>query len=333
MVMLQNFPGSSHVHPLLGLGVPGQLQHGVQIIPQHRSFRRTEGLLFQPLHVLQELLLRILFQVEIPNALGIGVKFVLVVLLPQLLPDGLYLLAQEVVLLVLVDGGAGLLLDVPFQPEHLHLPAQKLDGGLQPADAVQLAEHFRLVREVDAGILGDGVGNEAAALAGQHPQLNGLSGMLTQLQIHAVQGIGLPAQGAGANGVRRFLHARRLHNAGKIRLALGKLGDPAPADAGDQNPQILPLGFQHLLDLGNAADGIQIFQRRVVHQQILLGDQQQILVALHGRFQRLNGLTAADFKMNGLFGENAQSPQGKDGHFPCKNGFSQSSSLLFEKRG
>ena len=157
--------------------------------------------------------------------------------------------------------------------------------------------------------------------------------MLTQLQIHAVQGIGLPAQGAGANGVRRFLHARRLHNAGKIRLALGKLGDPAPADADDQNPQILPLGFQHLLDLGNAADSIQVFQRRVVHQQILLGNQQQILVALHGRFQRLNGLTAADFKMNGLFGENAQSPQGKDGHFPCKNGFSQSSSLLFEKRG
>ena len=93
------------------------------------------------------------------------------------------------------------------------------------------------------------------------------------------------------------------------------------------------LGFQHLLDLGNAADSIQVFQRRVVHQQILLGNQQQILVALHGRFQRLNGLTAADFKMNGLFGENAQSPQGKDGHFPCKNGFSQSSSLLFEKRG
>ena len=157
--------------------------------------------------------------------------------------------------------------------------------------------------------------------------------MLAQLQIHAIQGIGLPAQRAGANGVRRFLHTRRFHNAGKVRLALRQLGDLAPADAGDQNPQILSLRFQHLLDLGNTADAIQVFQRRVVHQQILLRDQQQRLVALHGRFQRLYGLAAANFKMNGLFGENAQSPQSKDGHFPCKNGFSQSSSLLFEKRG
>lgn len=74
------------------------------------------------------------------------------------------------------------------------------------------------------------------------------------------------------------------------------------ADAGDQNPQILSLRFQHLLDLGDTADGIQVFQRRVVHQQILLRDQQQRLVALHGRFQRLYGLAAANFKMNGLFG-------------------------------
>ena len=333
MVMLQNLPGSGHVHPLLGLDIPRQLQHGVQIIPQHRPLGRTEGLLFQPLHVLQELLLRFLFQMEILNALGVGIKFVLVVLFPKLLTDGLHLLAQEVVLLVLIDGGAGLLLNIPFQPEHFHLPAQKLDGSFQTADAVQLAEHFRLVREVNAGILGDGVGNEAAALAGQHPQLNGLGRMLAQLQIHAIQGIGLPAQRAGANGVRRLLHTRRFHNAGKVRLALRQLCDLAPADAGDQNPQILSLRFQHLLDLGDTADGIQVFQRRVVHQQILLRDQQQRLVALHGRFQRLYGLAAANFKMNGLFGENAQSPQSKDGHFPCKNGFSQSSSLLFEKRG
>ena len=60
MILLQNLSGGGYVHPFLGLLVPGQIQHRIQIVSQHRSLRRTEGLLFQPVHILQKLLFLLL---------------------------------------------------------------------------------------------------------------------------------------------------------------------------------------------------------------------------------------------------------------------------------
>ena len=137
VVFFQNFPGGSHVHTLFRLDIPGQLQHGVQIIAQNGPFRRTEGLLFEPLHILQKLLFHILIQFQAPNAGGVAFALVFIVLFPQLLPDDLHLLAQIVIPLVLIQSGLGLLLNLRFYPEHFHLPLEQPQSRFQPPGGVQ----------------------------------------------------------------------------------------------------------------------------------------------------------------------------------------------------
>ena len=273
VILIQNPPGSVHVQPLLGSDVPGQLQHRVQIIAQNRPLGRAEGLLFQPLHVLEKLLFHVLIQFQALDFRGVAFALVFVLALAQLILNHLNLLAQIVIPLIFVHDLLGLLLNLRFQIQHLHLPVKKPQSHFQSADWVQLAQELSLVRELNAGILGNAVGDIAAAVACHHVQIHCLGRMLGHLQIQPIQVIGLPAQCLGAHGVP-FLRLRHsLNGTSQVRLGLGHLGNSAPAQAGDQNPQILPLGPQHLLDLGHGTHGVQVFQLRVVHQQILLGYQ------------------------------------------------------------
>ena len=68
--------------------------------------------------------------------------------------------------------------------------------------------------------------------------------------------------------------------------------------------------LQNLLDLSNYTNIVQINQLGVVHQNVLLRDQKQSLILLHGSFQSLDRLGAAYIKVNGLIGKNSQSPEG-----------------------
>ena len=326
VVVLQYLPGGGNVHPLLCLLIPGQFQYRVQIIAQNRALGGAEGLLLHAVYVLQQLLFRVFRQLQRLNALGVGIRLVFVVPFAQLFPDDLHLLAQIVVLLALINGCPGFFLNVPFQLKHFQLAPEKLHGVFQTAGGVQLAQQLRLFRKVNSGVLGDGIGKKPIAFAGHHAQLDRLCGMLGHLQIHAVKGIRLPAQRPGTHGIRRLLGTDRFHNALQVRFALGKLGDFRPAQAGDQNPQIFPLAFQNLLDLGDTANGIQVFDFRIIHQQILLGDEQQRLIPPHGGLQRLHGLVPTDLKMHSLLRKNAQPPQRQDWHFPGIHGFCQRNS-------
>ena len=51
VILLQDLSGSGYIHPFFGGCRPGQIQNGIQIIPQDSSLLRTKGLLFQSINV------------------------------------------------------------------------------------------------------------------------------------------------------------------------------------------------------------------------------------------------------------------------------------------
>ncbi len=241
-----------------------------------------------------------------------SVVLALVLVLPfsQFLPDDLHLLPEIIVPLVLIQYGLRFLLDPGFQPEDLYLLPQKFYGVFQAAGRVQLAQELCLIPEIDSGILRDGVRQEAVILACHHAQLNGLSGVLKHLQIQAVQGICLPAQGTETGAVLGPGNGNCLHDSTEIGLRLAQLRDFAPADASNQHLVALPLGFEDLFDLCHGSDSIKIPKLRVIHQQILLGNQKQGLILFHRFFQSPGGFAPSDFEMDNLLWEDCQPPKG-----------------------
>ena len=115
MLRIQDLAGCGNINALLGGLVPGNFQHGIQVIAQHRAFGGAEGLLLQPVNVLQKLLFLVLRQLQLLDFGGICIAFIQIIAFAQLLTDGLHLLAQIVVPLILVDGNLGFLLDDGFQ--------------------------------------------------------------------------------------------------------------------------------------------------------------------------------------------------------------------------
>ena len=116
---------NSVVSVILGFVIPGQVKNRIQIIPQNRPLGGAKRLFFEPVYILQKLLFHVRVQFQVLDSGGIAFTFVLVVLFSQLFPDDLHLLAQIVVPLILVENGFRLLLDLPFQPQHLHLPVEE----------------------------------------------------------------------------------------------------------------------------------------------------------------------------------------------------------------
>ena len=193
--MIQNLSGADHIHPLPGLFVPGQIQDSIQIIPQNRGFRGAKGLLFQLVCVFQQLFLLLFPQMQRLNPGNVFLQLRILVLFSQLFPDGLYLLTQIVIPLVLVHVGPGFILDLAFQLQHFNFLAKHRNRHFQPFCRIELTEKSCLVLIVQSRILTDGIRQKSIVLTGQHFQLYHLGRVLRQLCISGIQRIGLPSQG------------------------------------------------------------------------------------------------------------------------------------------
>ena len=64
MFLLQNFGRFLDIYRFPGGLIPGEIQNGIQIIAQYRCFRRSKGLLFQPIQIFQKFFLPLFFQVQ-----------------------------------------------------------------------------------------------------------------------------------------------------------------------------------------------------------------------------------------------------------------------------
>ena len=67
--------------------------------------------------------------------------------------------------------------------------------------------------------------------------------MLGSFQIHAEEHIGLPAQSLVPGRFHDLGFGNRHNLTVEVRLRLLQIGDPGTAQAGDQNPQVVTVGF------------------------------------------------------------------------------------------
>ena len=313
VIPVKNALRCSNVDPLLGLLVPGKLQNRIQIVTDHGCFRRAKGLLSQPIQIPQDLFLRVLGKIqlkELPLIIGKLRLFVI----SQLFSDHLHLLTQIIIPLLLVDIRLGTLLNIQLQPLHFHFHSQESNGHFQTAHRIQLHQQTHLIRIIDTGILSDAICYKATAFCCKHPKLHRLCRKFSSIQIIGKQGIGLSAQCAAVDILTGSLLLHRSNTALQIRLRLQRLIDSGAVHTCHQNPERFTLRLQNLLNLRHCTDGIQCLPVGIIIRNVLLGNQKQSLISLHGRLERQNGLLATNFKMDRLLRKHCQSAQCQNRH-------------------
>ena len=253
----------------------------------------------------------------------------------QFFANSAHLLTQVVVTLFLINMGSGLFLNIGFQLQHLHLLTQHLNSIFQATNRIQLAQKLCLLRIINTGILGNCVGDEAAVFRCQHAQLNRLGRALCKFQIIAVKRIGITAHGPGTQGFCNLNLAYTLNTAAQIGFSVMHLCNFTAVKAGNQNPDVIPLRLQNLLDLCYAANRVQSGQMRIIFINALLGCQKKNLIFLHGGIQRQRRFHTAHIKMNRLFRKYCHAPKSQDRHFPHNNNFAHGIllSLYSRKKG
>ena len=324
VVGVQHLPRGRHVHPLLRLLPPGQLQHRVQIAPDDAGLGGAEGLLLQAAHLFVQLFRHLPGQLCPGDALAVLGQLVVSAgaVLPQLLLDHLHLLPQDIVPLAAGELLPHLALELLFHLQDLHLPAEALAQALQPAHRPQLLQDGLLVAGAHGQVLGDVVGDVAGILAGQHRQKDVGGHLGGQLDEGLKELIGLADQRLRPGGAaHRLLGGELLHPGGQIGLSLGHLQQAAPAQAFHHHPHIVAGQAEELAHIADGADTVKVFLLRILHGQIPLGHQENGLAGAHGLVQGLDGGRPAHVKVEQHVGEDRQPPQRQGGHGLLQIGF------------
>ena len=323
VVVLQHLPGSSHADPLLRGGVPGHLQAHVQVVADDGPLGGAEGLLGQLVDLLQQMLLRLLRQLERQDLLPIGFDLIVLTLvgLSQLVLEDPDLRAEDLLPLGADQLVPDLALHLMLKAQHIVLPCQETVQLPQPGKGGELFQDLLLVGIPQGDVLGDVVRQEAGVPAvhdGGHHLLRHAAGLLCVL---AEQGIGLPQQrlcpGALPHGLGGGLFRHGLHIGLQEGLRLPQAPQMGPlaavhhaADGGLAQPQDLG-------DVGNGADGIQVLLLRRIDADLPLGHQKDVLIPLHGPLQGRNGDLPLHVEGQAHMGKYRQAPKGQDGKIPC----------------
>ena len=189
---------------------------------------------------------------------------------PQFLPDGLDLLTQIVIPLVLVNMRTCPLLNIGFDLQHLDFLVKQMNYGFQATDRIELAKQLCLVRVIKTGILRNAVSKEAAILGRKHFQLYRLCRLLHMIQVRTIKIVCFPAHGTGTQIFRNGCFRQTLNTAAQERCGLKQICNLCAIQSGDQNTDIFILGFEDLLNLCHTAHGIQITQVRIIVIDVLL---------------------------------------------------------------
>jgi hypothetical protein len=141
VVLVEHLAGVVDVDDVLRRLPPGQFQHQLQVRADHLVVRRGGGQALQPVQLALRLLAHLVGQVGLGQALAQLVDLRLLgALLAQLALDGLHLLAQHVLALLLGHLRLDLPLDLLAQLEHLHLVGQV---AVQQAQALPAARDLQ----------------------------------------------------------------------------------------------------------------------------------------------------------------------------------------------
>ena len=298
VLFVKHLARGAHIERFFRARVPRQIETNVQIIADDGRLRRAERLLLEPVNLFEQALLGVLRQVQgkdlfaVIRALGVRI-----VGLAELRLDDLHLLAQQILLLRLIQAVLRRFLKLMLQAEHTRLVQQHFrELGQSPARARFLQQLLLLFRTQEH-MLGDEVRHERRIRAAKHTDdrlrrhVAG-RGDVRVKQIAAVADERLGARRFALGHVRKRLDLG--HEAGRVRSHGQR---PAALDALSHNADGLGAGLlHHLLDAADRAYAVHIVRCGDVGRNVFLRDQIDDLIIAHGHVQRRDGHAALDLK-------------------------------------
>ena len=148
VVLVKYFSCLGYAYGLVGLNSEGEIKTGVKIRAKHGAFRSTEGGLCKLGKLLEELGLYLLGHILCFYLFFVLAYFV-VLILSKLGLNSLYLLAEEVVLLIAVDLFSDLKLNIAFASEEHCLLFKGNEKLFKPGLYVYSLKHSLLVLVID----------------------------------------------------------------------------------------------------------------------------------------------------------------------------------------
>ncbi len=235
--------------------------------------------------------------------------------LAELLLDRLHLFVEVVLALALLhlrlDAAADALLDLL----DVDLAVDVADQHLQARGDVDRLEHLLLVDQADVQVRGDGVGQPAGVVdAGERGEQLG-----RDLPVELDELLELVEQGAPEH-LELALLARqqvgdRLGARGELTVLLAQAQDAAAGKPLDQHLDGAVRELEQLQDRRHRGDVEQLTRTRIVDLRAGLGDQQDLLVALHRGLEGANGLLPPDEQRDHHVRIDDHVPEGQDGQF------------------
>ena len=316
MVGVQDLPGRRHIGALLGPLVPGQVQQHVQVVSDDGGLGGSEGLLGQTGQLLFRLLGGLLRETRLLDAGAVLVLLAVAVLaLPQLLPDHLELLPQDVVPLVVGQLLADLGLDLLLQLQDGDLPAQSVSQLGEPPHGLEFFQDGLLIRGPHGDVLSDIIGNIARVLAGEHTDEHVAGHPGRELGIALKELVSTADESLSTRGIPGVLRrGEHLHLTLEERRGLAQAHQPAPMGALHHNAHIVSRQTQDLLDIGDGTHGIEVFLAWLLHGEVPLGHQEDGQALGHGLIQGLDGGAPAHVEVEKHIGKDGQSPERQHRH-------------------
>ncbi len=294
VILVQDLAGVDQVEVVLGPHRPRHVHQPLKVAPRDRVLRGLRRHARQPVQLAVRLLLHLRRHPRLLHPLAqLGDLLLAVLALAQLLADRLHLLAEEELLLVLVDVLAHRVADLRADLEHLQLAVEDLRELAQALLHVGRLEQFLLVGDLEVEQRGDEVRDPPLARLGARRAHRLVRDRRDQAH-HALellehllgQRLGLDV---GALGL-----GQRLDPCLEVGRGGLDVRDAHAGDALEQHRITVVLRLHHPQHRADGADLVELGRRRVVERGITLRHHRQRAIARHHVVQQLDALLAPD---------------------------------------
>lgn len=292
MVLVEHLLGLGEVLADARLLLPRQPDQGVDVVAHHGRFGRHRRHQAQLLELSLGLGQRLLGHAGSLDPLLHLLEIGALLALAELLLDGLDLLVEVVLALALLHLALDAATDALLDLQDVELALELAEQLLEPLGGVEHLQHLLLLLELERQVGGDGVGEAAGFLDARERAEDFRRDLLVELNV--LIELGDDRAPHGLEFVTAALdHRHRAHGGDEQAAKILDLVDVRTLHAFDQDLDRAIGQLEHLQDVGDAADRIQILDRGLVLGGGLLGDEQDALARLHGVFQCLDALRAA----------------------------------------
>ena len=313
MVLVQHLLCQLEIGADLALLAPRQADQGIDVIAHDSGFGRHRGHQLEFFQFGIGFLARVLGHARDADLFLDLVDVRAFLGFAEFLLDRLHLLVQVVLPLALLHLALDASADALFHLQDVEFALNHLQQMLKALFDAGHLQYFLLLLELERQVRGDGVGQAARFVDTGERGQDFRRNLLVQLHILVELLNHRPAHGFGF-AVRVRLGRDRRHLHGEVRLDVFDAVNARALAAFYQHLHGAVRQFQHLQDVGNAADVIQVFGGRFVLGSGFLRHQHDAFPRFHRGFQGFNRLRPSHKQGNDHVRENHNIPQGEQRH-------------------